>query len=273
MKVVAPMKKAFTLIELLVVIAIIAILAAILFPVFAQAKAAAKSAACLSNTKQLGLGMTQYITDNDGAYPGGWFVNLWDTQESAVPNGRYKWMDAIYPYIKNADVFTCGTANIPDSRNRYVPRDQIRSQLRAETTRRWGSYGINAAYWHPGDRITSPISDNGNIQVMTETNVDDVAGTILLFDGNGSFQVSWPDVGAQPTRIVNVGNEQNLSWGDREQYNRDEGAVMLRHNGRTNVAFCDGHSKSTSGGEMLRTNTTPGSDTTGALKMFTSAQD
>ncbi|MES1227483.1 MAG: prepilin-type N-terminal cleavage/methylation domain-containing protein, partial [Armatimonadota bacterium] len=55
------MRKAFTLIELLVVIAIIAILAAILFPVFAQAKEAAKATTCLSNTKQLGTAVQLYL--------------------------------------------------------------------------------------------------------------------------------------------------------------------------------------------------------------------
>ncbi|MEL4411502.1 prepilin-type N-terminal cleavage/methylation domain-containing protein, partial [Shewanella algae] len=63
------MKRAFTLIELLVVIAIIAILAAILFPVFAQAKAAAKKSACLSNTKQIGTAFNLYLADYDDTTP------------------------------------------------------------------------------------------------------------------------------------------------------------------------------------------------------------
>jgi prepilin-type N-terminal cleavage/methylation domain-containing protein/prepilin-type processing-associated H-X9-DG protein len=268
------MKKAFTLIELLVVIAIIAILAAILFPVFARAKAAAKGSACLSNSKQLGLGMMQYNTDYDGTYPGGWFVGLWETQDSTIfPNGRYKWTDAIYPYTKNSEISTCPSANIPDKKGQYVPRDKVKAMTGQDNTERYGSYGINASYWGNGDKVTSPISDNGSGATMNETSVDDVAGTILLFDGNGSFQVSWPDINAQPTKIVGTGDEQSLSWGDNHQNDRREGAVVLRHNGRANVAFCDGHSKSVPGGAMLQKNTTQGSDTTNALKMFTSAQD
>ena len=59
------LRSGFTLIELLVVIAIIAILAAILFPVFAQARDKARSAACLSNMKQIATATMMYQQDYD----------------------------------------------------------------------------------------------------------------------------------------------------------------------------------------------------------------
>ncbi len=107
-------RKAFTLIELLVVIAIIAILAAILFPVFAQAKEAAKKTQCLSNTKQMGLGAMMYSGDFDDILPAtGWSMPCHDPMNMAAAgsdkffSGVYAWPLAIQPYQKNRDILVC----------------------------------------------------------------------------------------------------------------------------------------------------------------------
>src|SRR6266496_6660930 len=101
-----PVRRAFPLIELLVVIAIIAILAAILFPVFAKAREKARQTACMSNLKQIGLALVQYSQDWDESHPGVWFgpasAGAWSQPSNA--NLYYKWMDAIYPYVKNEQV-------------------------------------------------------------------------------------------------------------------------------------------------------------------------
>lgn len=100
-------RRAFTLIELLVVIAIIAILAAILFPVFAQAKQAAKKAAEISNNKQLSLGALQYMADNDDHFML-WAYN--DTYNNPLPASMADvdstFLTQAWPYIKNKQIMT-----------------------------------------------------------------------------------------------------------------------------------------------------------------------
>jgi prepilin-type processing-associated H-X9-DG protein len=87
----------------LVVIAIIAILAAILFPVFAQAKLAAKKTSALSNVKQLGLAVVMYNNDYDGEYDIGCPDEFWYPGDATQPGGAWSW--DIAPYVKNAGIF------------------------------------------------------------------------------------------------------------------------------------------------------------------------
>ena len=93
--------KGFTLIELLVVIAIIAILAAILFPVFAKAREKARQITCTSNEKQIGLGILQYVQDNDETFPAG------APGAAAAQIAGVGWAGAISPYVKSAQLFRC----------------------------------------------------------------------------------------------------------------------------------------------------------------------
>jgi prepilin-type N-terminal cleavage/methylation domain-containing protein/prepilin-type processing-associated H-X9-DG protein len=96
-------RQGFTLIELLVVIAIIAILAAILFPVFAQAREKARQTSCLSNMKQLGLGMMMYAQDYDENVCPPYMGNV---GTNAI-NDRMTWDRLVQPYVKNYKVLEC----------------------------------------------------------------------------------------------------------------------------------------------------------------------
>ncbi|MBS1722221.1 MAG: prepilin-type N-terminal cleavage/methylation domain-containing protein [Armatimonadetes bacterium] len=181
-------KRAFTLIELLVVIAIIAILAAILFPVFAQAKVAAKKAQDLSNTKQIALCTNIYTTDTDDVMPI-FFTNI--VGGVCLPTNpttcgyRSMWQYMVYPYIKNWDMMT-------------APQDTKTGDPVADAF--LISYGYNYGYLSTlcvaGDsysqtRLGCPAADPGNAGAgqfylgISSTSVNRPANIVMYADGGG----------------------------------------------------------------------------------------
>jgi len=110
-------RRAFTLIELLVVIVIIAIIAAILFPVFAQAREKARQTACLSNGRQIGLGLIMYLQDYDEQFP----PADYGAPVTSPPYTQFAWysgaggsvfyppccFDLLQPYEKNVQIHKC----------------------------------------------------------------------------------------------------------------------------------------------------------------------
>lgn len=157
--------RAFTLIELLVVIAIIAILAAILFPVFAQAKQAAKKTTCLSNVKQIGLGVQMYNADFDDMFP-------LAGQNQGEPVGWIPWHFIVNPYVKGGAQTTRPNDFINGTDTTVTPNRPVNLGLWRSPSARSGngalngpSYGANAlvmgedmrrAAWWPANQTFIP---------------------------------------------------------------------------------------------------------------------
>jgi prepilin-type N-terminal cleavage/methylation domain-containing protein len=124
--------KGFTLIELLVVIAIIAILAAILFPVFAAAQRSAYRTRCMSNEKQIMLGISQYMQDNGGRVPPGYQPDAGAPYDWQTANFGITWNQRIYPYVRNKSVFLCPAVPVGLSHYLRVELATVQQRWRSE---------------------------------------------------------------------------------------------------------------------------------------------
>ncbi|MCW3095711.1 MAG: prepilin-type N-terminal cleavage/methylation domain [Chthonomonadaceae bacterium] len=185
-------QRGFTLIELLVVIAIIAILAAILFPVFAQARAKARQASCTSNVKQLSLGVMMYIQDYDETFP---FWNWGDSYGSGsrTPNHFESfWANAIYPYVKNGQVYAC-----PSSNDRSTTRQNLMwAWLSSAQIPTSGivpallDVPINYGFSEPLES-GNVCGQDGNHSGCTVASLDTPANTLVVADCNTGLTTGW----------------------------------------------------------------------------------
>jgi len=247
-------RRGFTLIELLVVIAIIAILAAILFPVFAQAREKARQTTCLSNIKQIGLGVMMYTQDYDETFPRLAVVPPPAPRQSWAD---YTWQDAVGPYIKNGTITVnwASTDNSPvtltaggiwlcpsqpdaNARTVYGGNDTIFTDI---------NYGNGSGPQSP--TTLARLSRPSDIVMAGENNEidqwDGIGDPRLTGDAYWQCGTTWhcsgPQSSAQWDKDL-IGTEANAwQWAQTTRY---------RHNSTANFVFSDGHAKAIQKGQL-----------------------
>jgi prepilin-type N-terminal cleavage/methylation domain-containing protein/prepilin-type processing-associated H-X9-DG protein len=250
----AERNRAFTLIELLVVIAIIAILASILFPVFGRARENARRSSCMSNMKQIGLGIIQYSQDYDEKAPRTW--NGEGTTQWSTPTGPH-WQDATFPYVKSTQIYSCPSDTAISQYNIYVPHPR-------RTWGQLGSYAMQAAYWGETNPENKGLPNGPALAAITapSTTAMVLEYTCTYQWWNDQAEVNWRDQAEVEPRITASAGMTPPQLRYRNDY-----AVMARHLDTSNVLYCDGHVKSSNMGSLLRRSST------GYLANFTVGDD
>ena len=209
------MRRGFTLIELLVVIAIIAILAAILFPVFARAREKARQSSCLSNTKQIMLGVEMYSQDYDEMLVSG----VYDLNASAAWDmGDYTFRSGLLPYIKNAQIFQCASKRMT---NTFAGNASFPDHSNATGTINAG-YALNYHHWGPTGAAAAPTPPPGRAL----SQIQDAASCVMLTESDGG---------------ISTGVGDDTSGGAHASYSAS--GFTQRHATKSNYGFVDGHAK------------------------------
>ncbi|HCU34684.1 MAG TPA: hypothetical protein DGT21_04320 [Armatimonadetes bacterium] len=227
--------RGFTLIELLVVIAIIAILAAILFPVFARAREKARQSTCLSNVKQISLGILMYVQDYDERMP------MLYSNNPGVGSCGIEYF--IQPYVKSYGVFNCPS-----------------SDMERSATATYGSYSYG---YYTG--LFPSQSAGRKIGEITRPAEIVMTGDVCQ-DNNVLGRFHPPTAG--PFQCDYDGRNCKVCGGNHNAryayplgshgsvYDRPGFNFIERHNGTGNVGFCDGHAKAMKHAELYQSGST-----------------
>jgi prepilin-type N-terminal cleavage/methylation domain-containing protein/prepilin-type processing-associated H-X9-DG protein len=220
--------RGFTLIELLVVIAIIAILAAILFPVFARARENARRASCMSNLKQIGLGMMMYVQDYDGKYPARYYLD-----GSATPGGGAGTMTGtIVPPLNSASYANAAWILEP-----YIKSTQLMvcPSWTGDVPTQGGGYAYNLVAGEPAT-YASPATN-----VLSESTVGEAALMVAFVDSSW-FRDGYP-ASSNNIRAVFCKVIQNAGSACTAVPRGSEINTYGRHLDGANASYMDGHVK------------------------------
>jgi prepilin-type N-terminal cleavage/methylation domain-containing protein/prepilin-type processing-associated H-X9-DG protein len=257
-------KKAFTLIELLVVIAIIAILAAILFPVFAQAKEAAKKTSRLSDSKQTALAAIMYSGDYDDMV----VTHAWvTTGDAAFPDDQRFWPMLVQPYMKNWEMMHDSNDGVDPFGIWGGGPENIQWYY---NWMRWPSFGLNAEYLNNTGPDCEPWQPEGFGLPISQTSVAAPANTVYF---TSTKKVGNDGVGYYTSQAVNapasiladdVCTWSNGGWGEGSYGDATTvggepvgwsnptytGTYAAIYNDSGMVMFVDGHVESMKPGEL-----------------------
>jgi prepilin-type N-terminal cleavage/methylation domain-containing protein/prepilin-type processing-associated H-X9-DG protein len=252
-------KTGFTLIELLVVIAIISLIAAILFPVFTRARENARRSSCQSNMKQMGLALIQYLQDYDEVLPSPTFGTTANNSES-----YYRWQDAVFPYVRNVQIFRCPAEGGKTGNNAYSYRAN-----KGGVTKNNGSYSLNCGYRNSKNSPVSWLDTKDTNYVLKITSLTVPTETVWVLESTANtYKLDWKNNTDQldNIRVMPYPHLTEASPSVDTTTGMAEG-VGGRHLETTNVLWCDGHVKSMTL-DTLRKKTSGGS-----LKYFTMTSD
>lgn len=254
----------FTLVELLVVIGIIAVLVAILMPALNKARQAAQTLTCLSNLRQVGMGVLMYASDNNNLLPAGQWENWY-------PGDDARWYTLINPYM-GGEGNTVQTARL-DQEDQTLTRALL-----------CPSATVDAGHVHySSNPVTMGRREDFNkspgMPHLKLTQLRPSSRIMLAWDGNQQTSPSSPYYG-NPQTVAFMTDSSIPSWGrygltgisDNQRYrnlpldsnrdgtsNADRGRIRWRHgnNNAVNAVFADGHAATHPYGTLTNNNTFP----------------